>query len=100
VVDLATARVASPAERLPEDCESPDRSGEIHELIEQLPLEQREVVALCGVLGYDYAAAAAILDIPIGTVRSRLHRARAALQQALVDTHDPVAYPLRNEVSA
>ena len=55
----------------------------MHDLIERLPAEQREVVALCGVLGYDYAAAAEILDVPVGTIRSRLHRARAALERDL-----------------
>ena len=61
----------------------PDEQGETLALVAGLPPEQREVVVLCGVLGYDYESAAAVLDIPIGTVRSRLHRGRAALAQAL-----------------
>lgn len=52
---------------------------ELGELVVALPLDQREVVVLCGLLGYDYETAAAVLDIPVGTVRSRLSRARARL---------------------
>jgi len=88
VVDLARARVDSPDDRLPEGTEAPDHSGEVHDLIERLPTEQREVVALCGVLGYDYAGAAEILDVPVGTIRSRLHRARASLERELLAAHD------------
>ena len=51
-------------------------------LIETLSQSHREVIALCGLLGYDYESAARVLDIPIGTVRSRLSRARALLSAA------------------
>jgi|SRR5271157_4809225 len=48
-----------------------------------LPRRYREVVALCDLEEVDYAEAAAILGCPIGTVRSRLHRARALLLEKL-----------------
>jgi len=51
-----------------------------------LPFVHREVVALCDLEELPYATVAAILDCPIGTVRSRLHRARALLAQRL----DPI----------
>jgi RNA polymerase sigma-70 factor (ECF subfamily) len=66
----------------------PDARGEVHDLLDRLPLAQREVLVLCGVFGYDYEAAAQILDVPVGTVRSRLHRARTGLA-ALLDGRDP-----------
>jgi RNA polymerase sigma-70 factor (ECF subfamily) len=44
-----------------------------------LPATYREVVVLCELHELDYADAAAILACPVGTVRSRLHRARAML---------------------
>jgi RNA polymerase sigma-70 factor, ECF subfamily len=47
--------------------------------LEQLPEEQRVVVALVLVEGLAYKEAAALLEVPIGTVTSRLARARAAL---------------------
>ena len=45
----------------------------------ELPLQHREVIALCDLEELPYHAVADILDCPIGTVRSRLHRARALL---------------------
>jgi len=46
-----------------------------------LPHEQRAVLALVAVEGLSYKEAAAVLDTPIGTVMSRLARARAAVAQ-------------------
>jgi RNA polymerase sigma-70 factor (ECF subfamily) len=48
--------------------------------IHQLPTAQREVVAAVDVAGLAYTEAADVLQIPIGTVMSRLHRGRARLQ--------------------
>lgn len=45
----------------------------------RLPVEQREVIALVCIEGASYKEAASILDVPIGTVMSRLARGRAAL---------------------
>ena len=51
--------------------------------IRSLPLVYREVVVLCELQEMDYAAAAGIIQCPIGTVRSRLHRARTLLSAKL-----------------
>lgn len=53
--------------------------GWLHRAILALPPAYREVVLLCDLQELDYAQAAAVLNCPIGTVRSRLHRARALL---------------------
>jgi RNA polymerase sigma factor (sigma-70 family) len=45
----------------------------------ELPLQHREIIALCDLEELPYTTVAAILGCPIGTVRSRLHRARALL---------------------
>ena len=45
----------------------------------ELPLQHREIIALCDLEELPYATVANILACPIGTVRSRLHRARALL---------------------
>jgi RNA polymerase sigma-70 factor (ECF subfamily) len=55
----------------------------IYDMVRELPLPQREVVVLCAVLGFDYESAATTLNIPIGTVRSRLARAREHLGHQL-----------------
>ena len=46
-----------------------------------LPEEQRAVMLLVAVEGFSYRDAAEVLEVPIGTVMSRLSRARAALEQ-------------------
>ncbi len=48
-----------------------------------LPANYREVVVLCDLQEVDYVEAAAVLECPVGTVRSRLHRARALLAEKL-----------------
>jgi RNA polymerase sigma-70 factor (ECF subfamily) len=58
---------------------------EIGRLIEALPCEQREALTLCDVEGASYQEIAEILDCPIGTVRSRIARARAVLIERLRD---------------
>ena len=58
-------------------------STAIYDMVRELPLPQREVVVLCAVLGFDYESVASTLDIPIGTVRSRLARAREHLGRQL-----------------
>ncbi len=52
--------------------------------IESLPDAHREVVALVDIDGLGYQEAADTIGVPVGTVRSRLFRARRALQQQLV----------------
>ncbi len=59
--------------------------GPIEEALARLPEQQRMCVVLVDIEGLDYAEAAGILDCPIGTIRSRLARARSALYQDLVD---------------
>jgi RNA polymerase sigma-70 factor (ECF subfamily) len=54
--------------------------------IEALPEYHRSVVLLVDVQGYDYAEAADLLQLPLGTLKSRLSRARAALRDQLVQT--------------
>jgi transposase len=49
----------------------------------QNPDEQRRVILLIGLEGIKYEEAAAILDVPLGTIRSRLSRARAALRKMM-----------------
>jgi len=49
----------------------------------QLPADHREILALVAIEGLKYEEAAAVLNIPIGTVRSRVARARQALRDIL-----------------
>jgi RNA polymerase sigma-70 factor, ECF subfamily len=57
----------------------------VSEAMDKLPEEQRLAVALVLVEGMSYKEAAAVLDVPIGTLTSRLARGRTALAAALGD---------------
>lgn len=56
---------------------------ELGDAMDRLPNSQRRVVSLVGVDGLSYQDAAARLGVPIGTVMSRLHRGRRALQREI-----------------
>jgi RNA polymerase sigma-70 factor, ECF subfamily len=56
---------------------------ELRRAVVSLPRRYREVVVLCDLEEIDYADAAKLLSCPLGTVRSRLHRARALLLDKL-----------------
>ena len=83
LIDFATKTPAEPIPEVPDHAECSDGLYELYDVIARLPIQQREVVAMCALLGFDYASAAELLDVPIGTVRSRLHRARAAIAEQL-----------------
>ncbi len=59
------------------------RGREIAEAIQRLPPQQREVLVLIGVLGSSYEETAEICNCAIGTVKSRLNRARLRLLEEL-----------------
>jgi RNA polymerase sigma-70 factor (ECF subfamily) len=59
--------------------------AEVRDAVESLPEQFRLAVLLADVEGFSYKEIADILDIPMGTVMSRLHRGRKALQKRLYD---------------
>jgi len=64
------------------------RVERLHAAIARLPVEYREALVLAELQELTYAETAVVLDCPVGTVRSRLHRARALLA-AMLDENDP-----------
>jgi RNA polymerase sigma-70 factor (ECF subfamily) len=68
------------------------RARTVLNLVRELPTEQREVIALCWWAELSYEEAATALNIPIGTVRSRVSRARASLKTALQDNQLPLPH--------
>lgn len=59
-------------------------TGKVRQALMALPAEQREAVLLVDVLELNYQEAARVMESPVGTVRSRLARARFSLAAALV----------------
>ena len=57
----------------------------IVEALAEVPHDFRDAIVLVDIGEFSYADAAQILDIPIGTVMSRLHRGRRILKQNLAD---------------
>jgi RNA polymerase sigma-70 factor, ECF subfamily len=57
--------------------------GDIGRALQALPEDHRQVVLLCDVEQWGWEEAASVLEIPVGTVKSRLFRARRALRELL-----------------
>jgi RNA polymerase sigma-70 factor (ECF subfamily) len=60
-----------------------EERARINDAIRRLPVSLREPFVVIEVLGYSYQEASVILGLRVGTVKSRMHRARAALVEAL-----------------
>ena len=100
---LEEARAARSAEDELLDMFSED---EVKDALESLPEQFRITVLLADVEGFSYKEIAEILDVPMGTVMSRLHRGRKALQKrlyefatarGLISPESPVAAEARAE---
>ena len=74
----------SPDARILED----ERARQLHAALGRLSEEHRIIVVLREMDEMDYSAISEVLDLPVGTVRSRLHRARLQLKEILEATLD------------
>jgi RNA polymerase sigma-70 factor (ECF subfamily) len=77
--NLTDPSADGPVERL----ERKQLCGQVRQALAQLPADHRAVLVLREIDGCDYATIAEILALPVGTVRSRLHRGRLQLREAL-----------------
>ena len=66
---------------------------EVDEIMQSMPDEQRAVLELVAVEGFSYKETAAALEVPVGTVMSRLARARSALADRTGHNDDPATTP-------
>jgi RNA polymerase sigma-70 factor, ECF subfamily len=82
--EIETPRwISDPGETPEEEVERSDLSRAIQHCLQGLPEEFRAVVILVDIQGFDYSEASSALGKPLGTVKSRLARARARLQDCL-----------------
>jgi len=65
---------------------------EVTKALNDLPIDFRTVILLCDIEGFSYEEIAKIINIPIGTVRSRLHRARNLMKEKLREYAKTMGY--------
>jgi RNA polymerase sigma-70 factor (ECF subfamily) len=81
----AAERVADPTPSPEQRTLSAESARNIQQAIDRLPVEQRMTVILCDVQGLSYEEAAQVMSSELGTVKSRLSRARAQLRVLLIE---------------
>ena len=89
--DLLSGRSVGPAVAL----EREERSSRVRQLVEQLPLHLKEVLVLGYYHGFAYKEMANVLEVPIGTIKSRLHSAVAKMGN-LITSLEPDKEALAN----
>jgi RNA polymerase sigma factor (sigma-70 family) len=76
-------RVVHPAGPADEAMAAEQLPADVHAAVRAIPPDFRTAVVLCDVVGLSYHEISETLDVPLGTVRSRIHRGRALLRKAL-----------------
>jgi RNA polymerase sigma-70 factor (ECF subfamily) len=71
---------------------SPEDAARIHAALDELPAEQREVLVLRFLEELSYEEIGQIVGCPLGTVRSRIHYAKQALQRLVISSLKPEAH--------
>jgi RNA polymerase sigma-70 factor, ECF subfamily len=85
----AVREIAASATPADKTRSSPSTLTDLRRALALLPEEQRQVVLLTALEGFRYSDVARILDVPVGTVRSRLFRGRNALRLAMTGAEKP-----------
>lgn len=80
-------------DRLQAPGDARDTTLDLERCLQQLPAEQRAVLLLVTLEDMDYAEVARVLQVPVGTVMSRLSRARARLKELMDITPTPSRVP-------
>lgn len=86
--DTAADRVAESGGSLLDALEIRERDRAVRSALDAVPIDQRRVLVLVDMEGRSYDEIARRLDIPVGTVRSRVSRARLAFRKALCDASE------------
>jgi RNA polymerase sigma-70 factor (ECF subfamily) len=87
--DVAKAAAAAGLDEGPDEADGAATRDQIRRALATLDDTSRMIVVLCAIEGHEYAEVAEILAIPVGTVKSRLFRARARLADLLSDWVEP-----------
>ena len=71
------------SDQLDQSCTRTQLGQEVQDALLNLPYEFREAVVLCDVVGLSYDEIASTVTVPVGTIRSRIHRGRKMLREEL-----------------
>lgn len=82
--------IPSPEPPLDDQVVQGELDAAIQRGLNRLPVEYRAAAVIVDILGFNYAEAAESLGVPVGTVKSRLARARRGLRQYLLQDLEPV----------
>lgn len=100
--DMESPRwIADPALTPEQQAEAVELEHAIQHCLESLPLDFRTVVVMADIQGLDYTEVAAAVRVPLGTIKSRLARARLRLRECLQDFAEllPAAFRLQEETA-
>jgi RNA polymerase sigma-70 factor, ECF subfamily len=89
--DLGTTREPESADDPSYPVLKSETVARVRAFIKALPEPYREVLVLCDLQDMSYEAAAAVVDAPVGTIRSRLHRARQQLAERITQADEPAS---------
>src|SRR5450432_1875670 len=109
-LDRLRRRAAHPTSPLPDDDRAPstsrdefddrDTAADVRAALATLPADQRAAIVLVDIEGYPVADAAAILEVPTGTVKSRCARGRVKLVPLLAHLRGVEQYPAKEQYPA
>ncbi len=85
-IEAAVARRVDGADEVADVAWGVELSSTLHAALAELDEVSRTLVLLCSVQGLTYPEASEVLDMPVGTIKSRIFRARARLAESLADT--------------
>lgn len=98
--EMETPRwLADPSMSPEEEAEADDLEHAIQHCLDELPVDFRTVIVLTDIQGMDYKEAASAIRVPLGTIKSRLARARLSLRECLQGFWEllPTAFRLEEE---
>lgn len=81
-------RTVSAEDILPEEIAQPPKERQLRDAILHLPSDYRSVIVLHYIEGYGVREIAEMLDLPVGTVKSKLYRAREILKRELEEAQE------------
>ena len=94
--------LADPSMTPDQQAEADEVEHAIQHCLDNLPLDFKTVVVMADIQGLDYAEVASVVRVPLGTIKSRLARARLRLRECLQDFAEllPANYRLEDGINA